>query len=182
VPEQVRATRDLLLVGRASKLPLLGEIRPLLPAPFEAGSDLAAEPSAPVQYRRARGESVGYIQLLAAPWSKTRTILAVLGSTDQGLRWAGAALTTPELRSRLSGNLAIVQERKISSSDTRPQPPAEKQQAPQPEAAPAAESQPGRAILWAAAAIAVLLLMIIGSLALRWRRRQERDNELSNSM
>ncbi|HEX6288957.1 MAG TPA: cellulose biosynthesis cyclic di-GMP-binding regulatory protein BcsB, partial [Herpetosiphonaceae bacterium] len=102
VPPQVRQERDLLIVGRPSALTIVGELGAALPAPFAAGSDLAAEPNAPVVYRRSQGEHVGYLQLLAAPWSKERAVLAVLGSTDQGLGWAGAALTTPRLRSQLS--------------------------------------------------------------------------------
>lgn len=174
VPEQVRASRDLVIVGRPSRLPILNEIKVDLPAPFEPGSDLAAEPGAPVQFRRTSGDSVGYVQLLAAPWDEQRAVLAVLGSTEQGLSWAGASLTTPKLRSLLSGNLAIVHDQQITSTDTRPgQNPAE-----QPAAATEAESTPApaprRAILLAVAAIGGLLLALIVALAVWWRRSKAR--------
>lgn len=174
VPEPVRSSRDLVIVGRPSKLPILSEIKQALPAPFESGSDLAAEPGAPVQLRRASGESVGYVQLLAAPWDEQRAVLAVLGSTEQGLEWAGVALTTPRLRSRLSGNLAIVYEEQITSSDTRPQQETAEQPAAVAEAEPVAAPTPSRAILLAAAAIGGLLLALLVALAVWWRRRKVR--------
>jgi hypothetical protein len=118
LPEQIRAERHLLLVGRPSQLPLIAELDSALPAPFEGG-DLATEPEALIVYRTGEDVSMGYLQLLAAPWNAERTILAVLGSSDTGVEWAGAALTTPELRSKLAGNLAVVQDEQIESSDTR---------------------------------------------------------------
>ncbi|MBV9786909.1 MAG: cellulose biosynthesis cyclic di-GMP-binding regulatory protein BcsB, partial [Chloroflexi bacterium] len=173
VPEQVRSSRDLVIVGRASRLPILDEIKESLPAPFAPGSDLAAEPGSPVQFRRSSGDSVGYVQLLAAPWDEQHAVLAVLGSTEQGLDWAGAAVTTPKLRSLLSGNLAIVHDQQITSTDTRPeQTPAE--QPAETEAESAAAPAPSRAILLAAAAIGGLLLALIVALVIWWRRRKAR--------
>lgn len=119
VPEEVRLERNLLLVGRVDSLPILAELAAALPAPFASGSTLATEPDAPVSYRLGEGASVGYLQLLDAPWSTERIVLAVLGSTNEGLAWAGAALTTPRLRSSLKGNLAVVRGEQIESRDTR---------------------------------------------------------------
>src|SRR5205823_3209394 len=120
VPEQVRKERDLLLVGRPSALPLVNELGSALPAPFTPGSAVASEPDATVAYQTPQDASLGYLELLAAPWSGERTVLAVLGSTDEGLRWAGAALTTPKLRGALTGNLAVISGDQINSRDTRP--------------------------------------------------------------
>lgn len=118
LPAQIREERHLLLVGRPSRLPLIDELDGALPAPFDGG-DLATEPEALIVYRTGEDVSMGYLQLLAAPWNDERTILAVLGSSDTGLEWAGAALTTPELRGKLAGNLAVVQDEQVESSDTR---------------------------------------------------------------
>ncbi len=120
VPEHIRKERDLLLIGQPGKLTLLSELGSALPAPFEQGSALASESDAAISYRTTQEISLGYLELLPAPWSADRSILAVVGSTDQGLAWAGAALTTPQLRGALTGNLAVIQGDQIDSRDTRP--------------------------------------------------------------
>lgn len=119
VPDEVRQTRDLLVVGRPSTLPLIAELTDSLPAPFESGSDLAVERNLLVAYRVLPGVSIGYLELATAPWNPQRTVLAVLGSTDQGVQWAGAALTVPRLRGQLAGNFAAVRGEQIVVSDTR---------------------------------------------------------------
>nr|MBA3533671.1 cellulose biosynthesis cyclic di-GMP-binding regulatory protein BcsB [Ardenticatenales bacterium] len=111
--------RDLIIVGRPSTLPLVAELGTVLPAPFEAGSDLASESKMRVVYRLPERSSIGYLELARAPWSSARVILTVLGSTDEGIQWAGNALTTPSLRGRLTGDLALVGGEQISSVDTQ---------------------------------------------------------------
>jgi cellulose synthase operon protein B len=177
VPEQVRKERDLLLIGRPSTLPLLAELRSALPAPFEPGADLATEPGAHVAYRMQPGASIGYLELLPAPWSAERTLLAVLGSTDEGLEWAGAALTTPRLRSHLSGNLAVIDGEQIESRDTRPKhveaeqkPPATDESMP----APAAQRPSTALLLGVATAAFVVLGVVVGLVVWWWRRRTRR--------
>ncbi len=119
VPDALRKSRDLVIIGRPSALPIIGELRDALPAPFEPGSDLATERNMNVIYRIAPGTSVGYLEMFPAPWSTQRIVLTVLGSTDQGLRWAGNALTVPQLRGRLGGNYAFVNGEQIVIGDTR---------------------------------------------------------------
>ena len=67
----------------------------------------------PVRFRLPADASVGYLELFPAPWSQDRAVLAVLGSTVQGVQWAGVSLTLPELRGQLANNLAIIQEQQI---------------------------------------------------------------------
>ncbi len=119
VPETARAGNDLILVGRATRLPLIGEIGEQLPAPFPTGSDVAQERGMRVVYRLPEGTNLGYLQLLPSPWNEKNTILAVMGSTDLGLKWAGAALTDLRCRSRLGGNFAVANEQQLLTSDTR---------------------------------------------------------------
>lgn len=119
LPEEARQNQHLLLVGRPSTLALLDELRPDLPGPFEAGSDVATERGLAVQYRIPPDVSVGYLELLAAPWQTDRAILAVLGNSDAGLSWSATALTTPRLRSRLAGNFAVITGEQIVAADTR---------------------------------------------------------------
>jgi hypothetical protein len=172
LPEQMRKERDLLLIGLPSTLPLVSELGSALPAPFIAGSTVAAESDATVAYRMPQGASLGYVELFPAPWSVERTVLAVLGSTDQGLIWAGAALTTPKLRGALTGNLAIIQGDQIDSRDTRPKTTAPA--ATQPSAPTAQPEEVKRPSIFLFVAVGVVALMMIGSLiflVVWWRRR-----------
>jgi cellulose synthase operon protein B len=118
VSEELRENRDLLIVGRPSKSPLLAEINDSLPAPFASGSDQAISRITQITFR-TEGESVGYLQLLSAPWNEQRTILAVLGSSDEGIAWAGQALINGDLRARLGGSFALVVNEQIFIAGTR---------------------------------------------------------------
>jgi len=175
VPEQMRAERNLLVVGRPTRLPLLDELGSALPAPFAAGSDLASAPNAPIVYRMAEEVSVGYLQLLTAPWNDERAILTVLGSSDTGLEWAGAALTTPELRSKLAGNLAVVQAEQIESSDTRTRVTTETTPPETVESEEEATVALERPDILLFVAVASIALVALGSLVFGvvwWRRRR----------
>jgi hypothetical protein len=178
LPDDLRATHDLLVVGRPSKLALVGELGPALPAPFPSGGDIASEADGPVSYRIAPGASVGYLQLLPAPWAGGRTVLAVLGSTDEGLRWAGAALTDAKQRAALSGNLAVVRGQQIESRDTRPKGAAQVSPTPTPTETPPASApaggRPTVLLLGAAALLGLLALGAAVALIVWWRRRRRR--------
>jgi hypothetical protein len=119
VSEDIRANYDLIVVGRPSTLPLIAELGSALPAPFAAGSDLATEQDLSVVYRLPADASVGYLELLSAPWQGDRAVLAVLGNTDQGVQWAGNALVNPTLRGRLTGNFAVVNAEQVLVGETQ---------------------------------------------------------------
>lgn len=119
IPDETKMNRNLIIVGRPSALPIISELSGVLPAPFEPGTDQAVEKNLQVSYRLSPAVDVGYIELLSAPWNAKRLILYVGGSSDLGLRWAGASLQLGRLRSQLSGNLAFVNGEQILSADTR---------------------------------------------------------------
>lgn len=119
VPEDLRNSRDLILVGLPSELALISELNESLPAPFETGQNIPVVDNQQVSYRFPPDTSIGYLQLLASPWNSSRTILAVVGSTNDGVGLAGNALADPVLRSRLAGNFALVTAENISVADTR---------------------------------------------------------------
>lgn len=175
VPPELREGRHLLVVGQPAALPILGELGAALPAPFAPGNSLAAEPDAPVTYRLDAGAAVGYLQLAAGPWGDERAVLAVLGSSEQALAWAGAALTSPQLRGRLTGNLAVVRGEQIESRDTRPAAGASPE-VPAAEA-PVAEAPAGPSLLLLVGlAAGGLAALAAGSAAAVWwsRRRAAR--------
>jgi hypothetical protein len=119
VPDTARRDRNLIIVGRPGNLEILSELSDALPASFEPGTELISQKNIQVSYRLEPGVDVGYLELLPAPWNSDRTILYVGGSSDLGLRWAGAALQFGRLRSQLKGNLAIINGEQVVSAETR---------------------------------------------------------------
>lgn len=119
VTEETTTGRDLMIVGRPVTLPIIYELADSLPAPFEVGSNLAVERNSQVIYIFPEGTSIGYVQLLPVPWSPSQTIVAVLGSTKEGLDWSTIAMNDGTLRSQLSGDFAAVSDTQIVSTDTR---------------------------------------------------------------
>lgn len=118
LPVEARQT-SLLLVGQPSALSLLAEMNAAMPAPFEAGSNLPLERSFPVTYRLPAGASLGYVELFASPFNPSQSVITFLGSTPDALNWTLNALTNPNLRSKLTGNYAVINQQQILAADTR---------------------------------------------------------------
>lgn len=119
IPDSVMQERDLFIIGKPSTLPIVAQLGEAMPAPFDAGSDLPRTQKLQVVYRITPGASVGYLELLTAPWNSARAILTVLGNTDEGLLWSGAALTTPGLRGKLAGDFAAVHGEQIVTGNSK---------------------------------------------------------------
>ena len=117
--EEARANYNAILIGKPSQMPIVDELEELLPVPFEAGSDTAREGNLRVIFNISEDAPSGYVELLASPWNQENVILAVLGNSTQGEIWATTAINDPTLRSELSGNFVIVNNRQIMASDTR---------------------------------------------------------------
>lgn len=108
VPADVRTARDLLIVGRPDELPILADLRDVLPAPFDPGSNVPRSLDTPVVYRVPPDASVAYLQIATASWNPERVALAVLGSDDASIGQATMMLVDPRQRARLVSTLAIV--------------------------------------------------------------------------
>jgi hypothetical protein len=119
IPDNVRQEFDLLVVGRPSTLAIVAELGDALPAPFEAGSDLALERNVRVGYRLSADVSIGYLELLPSPWNDQRRLMAVLGNSVEGLQWASMALKDPALRGGLIGNFAVINDTQITVGEAR---------------------------------------------------------------
>ncbi len=117
LPEDFRQ-RDLILVGRPSRLPVLETLGSTLPVPFDE-NDLALERGLQVSYRIPPGTSLGYLELFPPPWAQERTVLGVFGSTFEGVTWAVQTLLEGSLRGKLSGNFAVVRGQNLFTADTR---------------------------------------------------------------
>jgi hypothetical protein len=172
IPETLRNERDLLVIGRPSTQPLLQELSETLPGPFLEGSDVALGPNERVVYRVPEGTSIGYLELIPAPWNEDRAVLAILGSTDEGIAWAGNALTTPELSEELAGNFAVVSGDFVSHPDTNADPGMRGLYGPEAQLQPAApgsaaQRSDGGRPAWILPMIAIALGLMLAIIALK---------------
>ena len=118
IPATERPKYNLLIIGRASVLPIISELNTLLPAPFENNADLATEPNKQVTFRISPNTTIGYVELLPSPWNSDRVIVAALGNTTQGVAWGASHLIAP-LSFTLKGNFAVINDTKVITTDTR---------------------------------------------------------------
>lgn len=119
VADDIRNNRNLIVIGLPSSSQLVREMNDSLPAPFDEGTNIAVLQGQQVAYRFPAESDLGFLELLASPWNAERVILTVVGSTENGVRQAGAALTNGFLRSRLKGNFVLVNGESLSVADTR---------------------------------------------------------------
>lgn len=120
VPDSARSALNLLVIGMAPEMPIVAEMNEFLPAPFEtAGSGIATERNMQVIFRIPPDSPVGYVELLPSPWSKNTLVIAALGNLQQGATWAASALYSPSLRSLLAGDLAVINDQQVVTTDTR---------------------------------------------------------------
>src|SRR5215216_6158543 len=120
VPDSARSALNLLVIGIAPEMQIVAEMNESLPAPFEtAGSGIATERNMQVTFRIPPDSPVGYIELLPSPWSKNTLVIAALGNLQQGATWAASALYSPSLRSLLAGDLAVINDQQVITTDTR---------------------------------------------------------------
>jgi cellulose synthase operon protein B len=119
VTDSVRQNHDLILVGLPTSLPLISELANAMPAPIEVGTNVAVLDDMQVSYRLPASSNLGYVQLFESPWNSNRAVLAVLGSSPNGVTWAGYALSSADLRSEFSGDLALVNGEQILAMDSR---------------------------------------------------------------
>jgi cellulose synthase operon protein B len=115
-----RAKYHLLVVGRPSKMPIVGEMNNDLPAPFLDGNDVVSENgNFPVTYRVPADSPMGYVEMILSPWNSKNVVLAILGNTTQGVNWAATALVDSKLNGQLKGDFTIINDKQIISSNTR---------------------------------------------------------------
>ena len=117
--EEQLANRNVVLIGRPSKLSMLYDWSTILPAPFQPGSEIPYDPASRVVYRVVEGSEVGYVELFVSPWGTDKLAMLVSGNSDNGLSLAGSALSGGDFRGSLAGNFAIISSGQIISLDTR---------------------------------------------------------------
>jgi hypothetical protein len=106
-----------IAIGRPSRNPMLRQVNDQLPQPFVPDSDVIEQKLNAVILRLPPGASLGYVQLIPSPWNEARALLAVTGTTDEGVEWAAEALTDQPWI--LKGNLALARNEGVNTIDTR---------------------------------------------------------------
>ena len=98
----------LILFGRPTENVLLGEFNSYLPHPFVADSDIL-EPLVidSVAFLPDPSRDAGLLEIADSPWNEEYALLAITGTTDEGVRLAVQALL--EETDRLEGNLAVAE-------------------------------------------------------------------------
>lgn len=113
IPEDELRTKDLILVGRPSAMPVLAQLSEVMPAPFEKGSDIARETNPQYSFSITDGVPVGYVQAFSSPWDSKLSVLTVLGNRNEGLESAANALLTSSIQKQMVGNFIVVLNDKI---------------------------------------------------------------------
>lgn len=115
--EAMRQQKDLVLVGRASTLPVLQDIAARMPAPFAPGVDEVADSAGQVAFRVSADSDLGYLEVFPSPWNPRRAVLLVAGNSTNGLESAISAITDTDrlIYTDLIGNFAVVAGLQLSS-------------------------------------------------------------------
>jgi hypothetical protein len=115
VPQEVLNNYSLIVIGKASELPIIASLNDQLPAPFDLSANTASERQLQISYRIPAGQNVGYLELLASPYNSEKTILLVSGNTDTGTAVASSALLLANLKDQLAGVFAVTNGTQVSS-------------------------------------------------------------------
>lgn len=94
--DEIKLQSHLLLVGKASTLPVLNELS--LPVPLDAAGFFSQEGT----------EEDGVIQAIPSPWNEERVLLLVSGASDQAVVKSAQALSTLNLQTGVTPNYSIV--------------------------------------------------------------------------
>jgi hypothetical protein len=119
VPQDLLETNHLVAIGKLNDFPFMDDLDQALSAQFESYAGLASEENMRVVYRLPLEASVGYLELLPSPWNSVFSVLAVVGRTDEGVQFAGSALTDSEVRRTMAGNFAIINDEQVMVADAR---------------------------------------------------------------
>ena len=117
--EDMLNNKDAVLVGLPNNLPLVGTLNDYSSVKFDTTTNQAMMEGFRVLYRTPLDANLGYIQLIVSPWNPNRMVVSILGNSDFGLMTAVNALTTPDIRKNVIGNVSLTTENAAISADTR---------------------------------------------------------------
>jgi hypothetical protein len=91
------ADYHLIVMGLPTENPYLAAINDALPQRFQPGTNQVLQELDFSIYQLPPDMSLGYVQALPSPLNPDRTLLAITGTTHEGIGWAVHALTDSEL-------------------------------------------------------------------------------------
>jgi len=113
------ADANLIVIGQPAQMPFLANLADILPAALDAQGELTPAVKAGITFQvspQAAADALGYLELgrLAAGEAlrdgQGKALLAILGSSEGGVRLAASALTDAVLQRKLAtGNFALLQ-------------------------------------------------------------------------
>jgi len=114
------------VIGQPAQMPFLASLADILPVALDAQGELTPAVKAGITFQMS---AVGYLELgrLAAGEAlrdgQGKALLAILGSSEEGVRLAASALTDAVLlRKLVSGNFALLQGRNVIVQELQPAP------------------------------------------------------------
>lgn len=116
VDEGMLSDDHLIVIGRPSRNPVLQQVNAQLPQPFFPDSDGIEQKLNDVILRLPPDVSLGYLELIPSPWNPERALLAITGTSDEGVAWATDLLINQPWR--LEGDLALVRGDEVHTLDT----------------------------------------------------------------
>lgn len=116
MPAEELAEYNIIALGRPTRNALIQQINEDLPQPFLPNSDEIEQRLDNVVFRLSPGLNLGYLQLIPSPWNADRAVLALTGTTDEGVQQAFRILTG---RALPAGNLVLINGTKVSAINTR---------------------------------------------------------------
>ncbi|MCB0179979.1 MAG: cellulose biosynthesis cyclic di-GMP-binding regulatory protein BcsB [Anaerolineae bacterium] len=124
IDDTLRKTNHFIAFGRPTNNPFLSEINNDLPQPFQPDSDELVPGLDSANLIETTSRNAGLLQELASPWNSEQTILAITGTSDEGVIAAFDLLlgNLPEevmATVDLTGDLAVIEDQHIYSTDTR---------------------------------------------------------------
>ncbi len=108
IDQDIRQNHHLILLGRPTENSLLAEINASLPQPFVADSNIL-KPLAvdSVAFLPDPERDAGLLEIVESPWNEEYSLLALTGTTDEGVDLAVQTLLAQTRQ--LKGNLGVVE-------------------------------------------------------------------------
>lgn len=108
---------NLIVIGQPAQMPFLANLADILPAALDAQGELTPAVKAGITFQVSPQAGLGYLelgQLAAGETGQGKALLAILGSSEEGVRLAASALTDAVLLRKLAtGNFALLQGRNV---------------------------------------------------------------------
>jgi len=129
--QNVPTDANLIVIGQPAQMPFLANLADILPAALDAQGELTPAVKAGITFQVSADAGLGYLELgrLAAGETGVDTphvaylLLAILGSSEEGVRLAASALTDAVLLRKLAtGNFALLQGRNVMVQELQPAP------------------------------------------------------------